>query len=1197
MTQARSSIRAILVSLPLLLAGGLSLAQSTPPMVCDADNNGVIDSRDIALITAARNTAASGPTDPRDPNHDGIINVLDARFCATICTLPNCAKAPAIPAPVASAGADQQVAVGATVELNGSASSSARGDALSYQWTLASVPPGSRAVLANPTAVRPTFVADLAGLYDIELVVTDAHAVASEQASVLVAAGSSTVPPVAQAGTYPVATVGGRVTLDATQSTSVSGAPLIDTWQFLEVPSNSTASLSNVGALNPTFTTDLYGQYYLKLTVLDSNYNSASADVTIDTQSRSPQAPTANAGPAQFAALGQVVALNGSASSAPSGETISAYQWVLLSKPAGSNAQIASPAAVTSDVTIDLPGDYVAQLIVTAAGAASPPATVLISTRDVPPTANAGSTQSVYVGDTVFLHGSAVAPDGNPLSYRWSIVDSPLGFTPVPLSGGNTATPNFVATNAGAYVAQLIVNNEHVDSAPSIAVVQATTPTTADLALTQSSSNATPVVGGSVQFTVTVSDLGPLNSTSASVTDLLPAGLTLSGAVTSQGAYNSATGVWSVGPISKGGSARLILTAVPSATGSFTNTAVITASAPTDPNAANNSASLSISVQQAANLTVVTTVDNATPLVGANVTFTTTVTNNGPAAAIGAQVADLLPSGFKFVSAQTVSGTYSNPTGVWSIGALAAGSSARLSITATVLATGSYTDTATVNASNSPNSGASITSTVSVTPRSPPIVSISSSAAGAKLVTPATVALTVSASSASALVATLTVYDGTTVIQSVPVNSPAISFSITLNNVAPGTHSYTAIATDSQGLTATSNTVTVVVVAPTATASLIFPFNNAFFVAPATVTLLASASSSTGTVTQVQFLQNGVPVGTASKAPYSVTLNGLAAGTYSFAVQVTDSTSTVGSSTVTVTVGTASSLSVTTPTNGAAIADDLINIVSGTVQAPPNSSITVNGQPADITAQGNFYVSNVGLVPGANTIPVVLTDPSGNVTTQSITVTSTGTQPFQASTNLTGPFGQTSGLAPLRVEFTVFDPANAPATSATVSCTNNGNADYTVAPLNTSGDQNSIGVCVYTTPGVYTALVSVINAPAGQAAQTVYTNTITVVVDDPVALDAVLRSNWSGMNNELLAGNQTQALSYLDLPAQGIYAPVFTGLAAQMPLIVSGYSDLNQGLVNNLVAEYWLTQNINGVQQGFFIYFVNVGGVWQIDAM
>jgi hypothetical protein len=242
----------------LSLVGSAAQAQQVP-LACDVDHNGVIDSRDIALIVAARNTAASGPTDPRDPNRDGTINVLDARFCATICAFAFCAKAPAIPAPVANAGADQQGAVGATVELSGSASTSARGDALTYQWSLISVPTGSTAVLTNPTALRPTFVADQAGLYEAELQVTDAHAVVSLLATVLIGAGTA-VPPVANPGTYPTASIGGRVTLDATQSTDVSGAPLIDTWKFILVPANSAATLSNTSPLNPTFVTDLSGQ-------------------------------------------------------------------------------------------------------------------------------------------------------------------------------------------------------------------------------------------------------------------------------------------------------------------------------------------------------------------------------------------------------------------------------------------------------------------------------------------------------------------------------------------------------------------------------------------------------------------------------------------------------------------------------------------------------------------------------------------------------------------------------------------------------------------------------------------------------------------------------------------------------------------------------------------------------------------------
>jgi hypothetical protein len=58
--------------------------------VCDADADGDIDRTDIALISAARNKPASGPDDPRDADHNGVINVLDARKCTLSCDRASC---------------------------------------------------------------------------------------------------------------------------------------------------------------------------------------------------------------------------------------------------------------------------------------------------------------------------------------------------------------------------------------------------------------------------------------------------------------------------------------------------------------------------------------------------------------------------------------------------------------------------------------------------------------------------------------------------------------------------------------------------------------------------------------------------------------------------------------------------------------------------------------------------------------------------------------------------------------------------------------------------------------------------------------------------------------------------------------------------------------------------------------------------
>jgi hypothetical protein len=76
-------------------------------------------------------------------------------------------------APVANAGPDQTVQLGATVTLNGSRSNDVDGNPLTYQWTFVTVPTGSSALLLNPTNVMPTFMATVAGQYVIKLLVSD----------------------------------------------------------------------------------------------------------------------------------------------------------------------------------------------------------------------------------------------------------------------------------------------------------------------------------------------------------------------------------------------------------------------------------------------------------------------------------------------------------------------------------------------------------------------------------------------------------------------------------------------------------------------------------------------------------------------------------------------------------------------------------------------------------------------------------------------------------------------------------------------------------------------------------------------------------------------------------------------------------------------------------------------------------------
>ena len=98
------------------------------------------------------------------------------------------------------------------------------------------------------------------------------------------------------------------------------------------------------------------------------------------------------------------------------------------------------------------------------------------------------------------------------------------------------------------------------------------------------------------------------------------------------------------------------------------------------------------------------TVDNTTPVVGSQVVFTVLLRNAaGFSEATGIEVTDLLPAGMTYVTSAATQGTYDSGTGLWDVGALAAGASATLDITATVDALGAEINAAEVTKADQPD--------------------------------------------------------------------------------------------------------------------------------------------------------------------------------------------------------------------------------------------------------------------------------------------------------------------------------------------------------------------------------------------------------------------------------------------------------------------------------------------------------------
>ena len=307
--------------------------------------------------------------------------------------------------------------------------------------------------------MNPIFLTDKKGAYVVQLIVNDGT-VNSAPAQVTISDVNS--PPVSNPGPNQTISVASTVQLDGSHSTDVDGDTLTYRWAILSAPSGSSAVLSSTTAVQPTFVADRVGTYVIQLIVNDGTVNSQPATVMISTND---VPPVANPGPAQSVTAGTVVTMNGSGSTDSDGLPLS-YQWALLSLPSGSAATLSSTSAASTSFTADVPGNYVAQLIVNDGFLSSPPTTVTISTSDVPPVANPGANQTMPVGATVQLDGTgSTDSDHQALAYRWAILSQPSGGAAT-LSSTTAAKPTFVATLAGLYVVQLIVNDGFLDSLP-----------------------------------------------------------------------------------------------------------------------------------------------------------------------------------------------------------------------------------------------------------------------------------------------------------------------------------------------------------------------------------------------------------------------------------------------------------------------------------------------------------------------------------------------------------------------------------------------------------------------------------------------------------------------------------------------------------------------------------------------------------
>lgn len=279
------------------------------------------------------------------------------------------------------------------------------------------------------------------------------------------------------------------------------------------------------------------------------------------------------------------------------------------------------------------------------------------------------------------------------------------------INDGSSATLNLVGRideiGAKTNTAQITGSNQFDEDTSDNQDSAVVTPQSINLSLAKVVDNARTNVNQNATFTITVTNIGVDTATNISVRDQLPTGLLLQSAVPSRGSFNTTSGVWTIPSLARNESVTLPIVANVSNVGTFTNTAEVIAADQFDVNSIpNNGASTEDDIASVvvttpiADLAVSKEVNDSTPNVGQEVTFIIRTTNEGPDAATGVVVTDLLPAGFTNIRSNVDVGTYTTNDGRWLIGDLAFNQTATLTIFATVASSDLITNTAQITAAD-----------------------------------------------------------------------------------------------------------------------------------------------------------------------------------------------------------------------------------------------------------------------------------------------------------------------------------------------------------------------------------------------------------------------------------------------------------------------------------------------------------------
>ena len=474
-------------------------------------------------------------------------------------------------------------------------------------------------------------------------------------------------------------------------------------------------------------------------------------------------------------------------------------------------------------------------------------------------------------------------------------------------------------------------------------------------------------------------------------------------------------------------------------------------------------------------------------------------------------------------------------------------------------------------------------------------VAITSLMSGQAFIAPASFALSATAATSAGTIVSVQLFDGAQSLGTFTNNVTPLAVTLPLTAVAAGMHTYTAKATTSSGGVVTSTPVTISVGAGP-TVSVASPGNNSIAIAPALIHLSAIADGAGSAITKVEYFNGNTLIGTATAPPYDFSWPGVAVGTYTLKARVTTGGNlTSDSAPVAITVIAAPILTFDAGQNGRTVNEDFTQL-TGTVQAPPNSAISISGISggaggiAVITPDGKFFVNELPLAEGANTFTVQVTTQDNQSANQTLTLNRMGSAGFKVS------MSSGEGFAPLKVTFKVEDLGPAPLTHPfeviEFDLNGDGIADYVATSLAAANFTATIPA------GIANVRVTIKARDTNQNLVTIYTTDRKVYAFDSLVRYNMVKAVYGDMLARLTAGSIDQAVNLITETTREQFRAFFNSRGTNLAADVAALGQLTSGSVSNGHANLLLTRMEGADKFGYYIYLIRDGdGIWRVDGM